>query len=641
MVVERATALRSGRYRSRGDDSDVSLLRYVSLLSPFALPSGQATCPKRVVFCPFSPTIFSPPPKWACTNWCRMARKVQENLLSHLRLEHTRRMVCPSSQDTRWPGAQKGLARGPTPVQTGLGGQTTLTRVTAAGTQQSTTAHRLEAGSKSPYPRCAHPTRRATFEQSKPRLRMKVGTPTWMTPCVWSPTIPGMGVVGKTLRAPTLEVRGKGNNPPSTLVHRPTKCLSPQPPPQPPLFASTKINRQKHSTLPRKGEEPYQAFWGVRGPGAMGPQTPWHWAHRTFSAFGLLGNKGMHSLNGNTEETAMLAWLQLVQLAGQDIDLQPREVKNIGSLFELVLNCHAGNYGEDTPLTLKHVETHARGIARYLMQLHNISIGPGKAGARFAANITAACKVIFDARLNFSYERAPTEATSFRAVRSEEVIPIKLIPGRSSACKREIEMARSLANVTATTNYKWWSKAYASHCIVPLDRIGQRHSSPPSLVDIQLSRQDGCHTPTKLRIKQELPLHDCKSTHSARCNKAMLQLEKVVEDLKIPRVSAGKADSMGRKIVLEVSAPSAILPTRLRPDNPQQGVNHLTEEWFSLPPGETATLKETRLDTPIRAIFYLPRWRLTTTSPTGRIGFLEATRLFNTVVNRFEEPDNL
>jgi hypothetical protein len=88
----------------------------------------------------------------------------------------------------------------------------------------------------------------------------------------------------------------------------------------------------------------------------------------------------------------------------------------------------------------------------------------------------------------------------------------------------------------------------------------------------------------------------------------VVQLEKVNEDLKLSRVSAEKATSMIGKIELEASAPSAILPIRLRPIELQQGANHLTEEWFSLPPGESASVKNAGLDMPITTVSYCTRW---------------------------------
>jgi hypothetical protein len=62
---------------------------------------------------------------------------------------------------------------------------------------------------------------------------------------MWTHTTPGKGVVGKTLKATTFEARGKGDSPPRTLVHWPTKSLPPQPPSQPPPYTDRLLSRQR------------------------------------------------------------------------------------------------------------------------------------------------------------------------------------------------------------------------------------------------------------------------------------------------------------------------------------------------------------------------------------------------------------
>jgi hypothetical protein len=114
--------------------------------------------------------------------------------------------------------------------------------------------------------------------------------------------------------------------------------------------------------------------------------------------------------------------------------------------------------------------------------------------------------------------------------------------------------------------------------------------------------------------------HDFESALLARCTKAVKQLEKLSEDVRFSRVSAEKAASMRWKIELEASAPSAILPLRLLPTELQQGANHLIEEWFSSPPGESTSVRNAGLDRPITNVSYCTKWRLTTASPAGRTG---------------------
>ena len=194
--------------------------------------------------------------------------------------------------------------------------------------------------------------------------------------------------------------------------------------------------------------------------------------HRNFFAFGLLGNKGMHSLNGNTKEGEdKLAWLQLIQTARRKADMQPSDVNDIGILYETILNTH----GKGTPLTLTHVDTHASSIVRYLLRHHQIRIGQEE-GRRFSSNMLIASKAIFEAR----------HLLLWHVIRSDGVKPFKTIPVRKSTNRHEIELTRNLANETPSTRYKWWGKAYVLRHIEPRSWIGLRQPPPPPLVAIPL-----------------------------------------------------------------------------------------------------------------------------------------------------------
>ena len=85
-------------------------------------------------------------------------------------------------------------------------------------------------------------------------------------------------------------------------------------------------------------------------------------------------------------------------------------------------------------------------------------------------------------------------------------------------------------------------------------------------------------------------------------------MEKITEEFKLSRVSAERAATMVRKIELEASAPSAILPPRLRLDDFLLGANSLHEEWFAFPPGESAVVKDAGLDMPINIPYYSTKW---------------------------------
>lgn len=224
---------------------------------------------------------------------------------------------------------------------------------------------------------------------------------------------------------------------------------------------------------------------------------PMFYTHRNFFAFGLLGNKGMHALNGNTKVGEdKLAWLQLIQTARRKADMQPKEVNDIGILFETVLNCQLSEHGKNTPLTLKHVEIHVSRITRSLLREHNIRIVQDEEGARYVSNMTTASKALFEAR----------HLLLWHVTCSAGVKPFKTIPIRIRADNHEFELTRELANETPVTHYKWWSKAYKSHHIEPQLRIGLRQPSSPVLVAIPIITIVVCPTTSKHLTDGELRL---------------------------------------------------------------------------------------------------------------------------------------
>jgi hypothetical protein len=343
-----------------------------------------------------------------------------------------------------------------------------------------------------------------------------------------------MGVVEKTLKIAIFEVREKGKNPLSTLVQRPTKCLPPQWS-SPLVYTATQLCRQRTSTQSMKGQGAFPFCWKVRwaGVGAWKLQLPWNmtWfcAHRTFSPFGLLGNKGMHCYNGNEGLHHLEQWHELIEAIYEEGEVPRGYVMDFGEYVWKDLHSYHRNKHPNSPLDMPSAKAYTREIVGTIC-CHGRMTAERPRRQLLIDNMALMTEKLFDLQREDPDWFAPIEDKAEEPlvykVRFTDVplaikaiLPSKKGRQRSFACsktRQEIERNLKIANDNPLLTFTWWKRSMA-HPSPPCNRIGcGKHKMPERAIGTLTTQPSGQDSAGMVEPLRAQPQESGKATTTPR-----------------------------------------------------------------------------------------------------------------------------
>lgn len=197
----------------------------------------------------------------------------------------------------------------------------------------------------------------------------------------------------------------------------------------------------------------------------------------SFSAFGLLGNKGMHCYNGNGELRHTSQWYKMITAIHEDEDISRRYVDDYVEHIWEDLNLYHKERHPDCPLDTLCAKKHILDITDIVVRTCNITVCRSERQT-LTYNMGFVADIIFEMRETHPYRFGPVKVPVAKPliykVRYIDVtIAVKTLlptqkgkPWSYAGRKTDLEIERNLKFVSAksASNYKWWVRSLAQPC---------------------------------------------------------------------------------------------------------------------------------------------------------------------------------
>ena len=210
--------------------------------------------------------------------------------------------------------------------------------------------------------------------------------------------------------------------------------------------------------------------------------------HRTFSAFGLLGNKGMHCYNGNCKLHHLEKWYHLV-IAIDEEGYAPRSYvqDNLNYVWKDLISLHKTK-NSSRPLDVLSAKSHVLEITDFVLHSYKETVGHQQRQA-LDNNMEHMIVMIFLLKEEHPDWFDPIEDEVLKPVEYkvhyiDRIIAIKsALPPRkrksrnctSNGAAQEIERNLKIVNAKMELIYKWWTKSLAHPPLLKNHLVLGRH----------------------------------------------------------------------------------------------------------------------------------------------------------------------
>lgn len=212
--------------------------------------------------------------------------------------------------------------------------------------------------------------------------------------------------------------------------------------------------------------------------------------HRTFSAFGLLGNKGMHCYNGNSKLHHLEEWYELVIAIDEEGYVPRGYVQDFLKYIWKDLNYLHKTKNSSRPLDALSAKSYVLEITDIVLLSYKETFGQQQ---RQALDKNMVLMIVMLFRLKEEnpdwfdpIEDEVAKPVEYKVRYIDRIIAIKsaLPPrkgkGKSRSCAsnraaQEIERNLKIANAKMDLTYKWWAKSLAHPSLLQNHLVSGRH----------------------------------------------------------------------------------------------------------------------------------------------------------------------